>query len=133
VNAEQSRKFVLDFFNELTTGDDGCWDRVAEDATWSLMARASNYPYASEYSKSSYRKLVADSAKDFPNGLRFTITGTTAEANRVAAEAESYGLARSGKLYNNRYHLMVLLERDRIKTVREYLDSGHAAEVLGSG
>jgi hypothetical protein len=126
-----ARQFVLDFFKELSGGDAACWDRVAEDATWKLIARASNYPYPSDYTKASYRKLVEDSVKDFPHGLSFTITGTTAEGERVALEAESYGMARGGKLYNNLYHLLVVLKDGKICAVREYLDSGHAAEVLG--
>ncbi len=131
MKAAAAREFVLDFFKELANGDEACWERVADDANWKLMARATDYPYPSDYTKASYRKLVADSAKDFPTGLRFTITGTTAEDDRVAIEAESYGVTRAGTLYNNLYHLLVLLEKDRIKTVREYLDSGHASEVLG--
>jgi ketosteroid isomerase-like protein len=122
---------VIDFFNELASGNEACWDRLADDASWRLIARASDYPYPSDYTKACYRKLVADSAKDFPTGLRFMITGTTAEDDRVAIEAESYGTTRAGKLYNNLYHLLILLEKDKIKTVREYLDSGHATEVLG--
>jgi uncharacterized protein len=132
VRAAEARQFVLDFFKELANGNEACWDRVAEDADWKLIARASDYPYPADYTKASYRKLVADSANEFPTGLRFTITGTTAEDDRVALEAESYGMTRAGKLYNNRYHLLVLLEQDKIRTVREYLDSGHASEVLGS-
>lgn len=132
MKTEEAREFVLKFFEELSAGNRACWDRVAEDATWKLIARASDYPYPSDYTKESYRKLVEGSVKDFPNGLRFTITGTTVEGNRVALEAESYGTARSGRLYNNLYHLLVLLEDGKIKTVREYLDSGHATEVLGS-
>jgi ketosteroid isomerase-like protein len=130
VKAAAARQFVLDFFKELANGDETCWERVSEDAHWKLVARATDYPYPSDYTKASYRKLVADSAKDFPTGLRFTIIETTAEDDRVAIEAESYGLTRAGKLYNNLYHLLVVLEKDKIKTVREYLDSGHASEVL---
>src|ERR1700677_1969396 len=131
VKAAGARKFVVDFFGELASGNEACWDRVSDDANWTLIARASDYPYLCNYTKASYRKLVADSAQMFPTGLRFTITGTTAEDNRVALEAESSGFTRSGKLYNNLYHLLVLLEKDKIKTVREYLDSGYASEVLG--
>jgi ketosteroid isomerase-like protein len=130
MKSEDSRRFVLDFFKELAEGNTACWDRVADDATWKLVAKASDYPYPSDYTKKSYRKLVEDSHEDFPNGLTFTIIGTTAEEDRVALEATSYGITRAGKVYNNSYHLLVFLENGRIKTVREYLDSGHAAEVL---
>jgi uncharacterized protein len=130
LKADQARQFVLDFFAELTSGNSGCWDRVAEDATWQLMARAQNYPYPANYTKASYRALCEGSAETFPDGLRFTILGTTAEEDRVALEAESYGMTRAGRLYNNVYHLLVLLKNGKIQTAREYLDSGHATEVL---
>lgn len=130
MKAAQARQFVLDFFRELASGNDSCWERVADDANWKLVARASDYPYPSDYTKASYCKLVEDSAKTFPAGLRFTITGTTAEDDRVALEAESCGTTHTGKLYNNLYHLLVLLDKGKIKTVREYLDSGYAREVL---
>ncbi len=130
MKADESRQFVLEFFAELSTGNPKCWDRVAEDATWRLMARGKDYPYPSDYTKSSYRALCEGSGGMFPKGLRFTILGTTAEEDRVAVEAESYGYTRQGKLYNNVYHLLVLLKDGKIRTAREYLDSGHATEVL---
>jgi uncharacterized protein len=131
MNTQESRQFVLDFFRELSSGNPRCWERVAEDATWHLVARAKDYPYPADHTKASYRRLVEDSAREFPDGLTFTITGTTAEGGRVALEAESHGTTRSGKLYNNLYHMLVILEGGRIKQVREYLDSGYAREVLG--
>ncbi len=130
MEAEQARQFVLDFFAELASGNSRCWERVAEDATWQLMARGKNYPYPSDYTKASYRALCEGSADLFPGGLRFSILGTTAERDRVAVEAESYGMTREGKLYNNVYHLLVLLADGKIRAAREYLDSGHATEVL---
>jgi uncharacterized protein len=130
MKTDAARQFVLDFFRELAAGNPDCWNRVADTATWRLIARASDYPYPSEYTKASYRKLVEEAAGEFPNGLRFTITGTTAEGERVALEAESYGSTRAGKLYNNLYHMLVELKDGKIQNVREYLDSGYAREVL---
>ena len=86
MQTEASRQFVLEFFRELAAGNAACWNRVADDATWKLIARASDYPYPSEYTKASYRQLVQDAAGEFPDGLHFTITGTTAEGERVALE-----------------------------------------------
>ena len=131
MNAADSRQFVIDFFSELTGGNERCWDRVSDDAAWQLIARAKDFRHPSDYTKASYRKLVEDSVRDFPTGLRFTVLATTAEEDRVAVEGESYGIARTGKTYNNLYHLLVLLENGKIKTVREYLDSGHVTETLG--
>ena len=130
MQSAEAKRFVLDFFAELVAGDDACWDRVAEDASWKLMARGRSYPYPTDYTKASYRQLVSETAAMFPQGLRFTVLGAIAEGERVAVEAESHGYTRDGQLYANVYHLLVELEDGRIKTVREYLDSGHATEVL---
>ena len=130
MDAADAKRYVLDFFSELVAGNTACWDRVADDAGWKLMARGRSYPYPTDFTKSSYRKLVEDSAALFPNGLRFTVLDAIAEADKVAVEAESHGYTRDGQLYANVYHLRVELENGRIQTVREYLDSGHATEVL---
>ncbi len=66
----------------------------------------------------------------FPNGLAFTIHAMTAEGDRVAIEAESYGRHVSGKLYNNRYHFLMRVENGRIAEWREYMDTMHANDVL---
>jgi ketosteroid isomerase-like protein len=130
MQSAEAKRYVLDFFAELVAGDGACWDRVADDASWKLMARGRSYPYPTVYTKASYRQLVSESAALFPNGLRFTVLGAIAEGERVAVEAESHGYTRDGQLYANVYHMLVELEDGRIKPVREYLDSGHATEVL---
>ena len=130
MEGDTAKRYVLEFFAELVAGNPACWDRVAEDASWRLMARGKTYPYPTDFTKASYRKLVEDSAATFPNGLRFTVLDAIAEGSKVAVEAESYGYTREGKLYANVYHLAVELDGGRISKVREYLDSGHATEVL---
>jgi hypothetical protein len=69
----------------------------------------------------------------FPQGLRFTIRTLTAEEDRVAIEAESYGHHVSGKLYANQYHFLMRLRGDKVVEFREYMDTMHANEVLCGG
>jgi uncharacterized protein len=131
MNATESKQFVLDFFADMTSGRSAqAWARAADSMTWSLIASSSGYPIPSEYTKESYRKLGEDSAGLFPEGLRFTVLGAIAEADRVAVEAESYGKVADGRIYNNRYHFLVELKNGKVQTVREYFDSGHAEEIL---
>ncbi len=66
----------------------------------------------------------------FPNGLRFTIEGMTAEGDRVAIEAESHGEHESGRVYHNQYHFLMVIRDGRIQEFKEYLDTEHAREVL---
>ena len=70
--------------------------------------------------------IVYPSAK----GLKLTPKGITAEGDRVAVEAESYGQHANGKVYNNQYHFLIEVRNDKIQAVREYLDTMHANEVL---
>ena len=59
-----------------------------------------------------------------------TPKGLTAEGDRVAVEAESYGEMATGKIYNNLYHFLLEVRDGKIHAVREYLDTMHAKEVL---
>jgi ketosteroid isomerase-like protein len=69
----------------------------------------------------------------FPEGLRFTIHALTAEGERVAIEAESYGRHVSGKIYNNKYHFVLRARGGKIVEWREYMDTMHANDVLCGG
>jgi ketosteroid isomerase-like protein len=69
----------------------------------------------------------------FPEGLRFTIHALTAEGERVAIEAESYGKHVSGKIYNNKYHFVLRARGGKIVEWREYMDTMHANDVLCGG
>lgn len=69
----------------------------------------------------------------FPQGLRFTIHALTAEGERVAIEAESYGKHVSGKTYNNKYHFVMRARGGKIVEWREYMDTMHANDVLCGG
>ena len=69
----------------------------------------------------------------FPEGLRFTIHALTAQGERVAIEAESYGKHVSGKTYNNKYHFLMRARGGKIVEWREYMDTMHANDVLCGG
>ena len=67
----------------------------------------------------------------FPEGLIFTLYEMTAEGERVALEAESHGVHKSGKQYNNHYHFLFRMRDGKIAEIREYADTAHARGVLG--
>jgi hypothetical protein len=55
----------------------------------------------------------------FKGPLDMTITGLTAEGERVAAEAESFGILKNGVEYRNRYHFLFVFADNRIRQFRE--------------
>jgi hypothetical protein len=57
----------------------------------------------------------------------------TAEGDRVAIEAESFGRHVSGKTYNNKYHFVLRARGGKILEWREYMDTMHANDVLCGG
>jgi hypothetical protein len=66
------------------------------------------------------------------NGVDFRILNLTAEADRVACEAEGYSTLTSGKPYNNHYHFLFFIKNGKIVRMREYMDSLLAEKVFGS-
>ena len=80
--------------------------------------------------KAQFTELVNGLGAAMPKGLRVTPKGLTAEGERVAVEAESYGETATGKIYNNLYHFLFEVRDGKIQAVREYLDTIHAKEVL---
>jgi hypothetical protein len=83
------------------------------------------------------RDQVADAARGvlgvFPEGLKFTIKAMTAEGDRVAIEAESYGRHKSGRIYSNQYHFLMRVRDGKITEWKEYMDTMHANDVLCGG
>ncbi|WP_203556975.1 nuclear transport factor 2 family protein [Bacillus sp. B15-48] len=62
--------------------------------------------------------------------IRLTPLAITAEGNRVAVETESYTELTNGRVYNNLYHFLFIVEDGKIQKVKEYLDTEHTRDVF---
>ena len=100
---------------------------LADDATWRVMGKTS---ISKTYSKAEFSALVHGIAGSTEKGIQVTGTVLTAEGNRVAMEADSYGPMKSGKLYQNQYHFLHILRDGKIEVVREYLDTEHVTAIF---
>ncbi len=69
----------------------------------------------------------------FPEGLAFTITGITAEGERVAIEAESDGVHASGRHYHNFYHFLCEYKDGKLYRFKEYMDTEMVTDILCGG
>jgi hypothetical protein len=103
---------------------------MADTATWWVAGKPDKFALAGTKTKAQFAELLRGLGAAMPKGLRVTTTGLTAEGDRVAAEAESYGETATGKIYNNLYHFLFEVRDGKIQAVREYLDTMHAKEVL---
>lgn len=131
MSAEDNKKLVLSFFENMSAGKaDAALALMAGNATWWVAGKPDKFPLAGTKTKAQFTELFKGIGAVMPKGLRITPKGVTAEGDRVAVEAESYGELANGKVYNNLYHFLIEVRDGKIQAVREYLDTMHANEVL---
>jgi len=131
ISAEANTQVVLGFFENFSAGKvDAALVLMADTATWWVAGKPDKCVLASTKTKAQFVELVQGLGAAMPKGLRVTPQGITAEGDRVAVEAESYGETANGKMYNNLYHFLFEVRGGKIQAVREYLDTLHAKEVL---
>ena len=120
---EANRATAVRLINRLA---DGIIDEevVTEDATWWVPGRG-------VFTKTEFAEIARMFRSLLKDGIKMTIHGITAEGDRVAVEAETYGEMKNGKIYNNSYHFLFLFRDGKIYHAKEYNDSLHAAEIIG--
>ncbi|QLL44181.1 nuclear transport factor 2 family protein [Sulfitobacter pontiacus] len=69
----------------------------------------------------------------FPEGMSLTPKALTAEGERVAVEAVSLGKHVSGKIYNNHFHILMVIRDGKVQEWKEYMDTMHANDVFFGG
>lgn len=125
---ENNKQLVRDVMAAITNKD---WDFVensfAEEAiVWVAGAMPISGTHGKEFVIASGERTQAF----FPNGLKLTPKEMTAEGDRVAVEAETYGTHFSGKLYNNHFHFLFEIRGGKIHVWKEYMDTMHANDVF---
>jgi ketosteroid isomerase-like protein len=131
MSTAENKSVVLSFFDSLSAGKlDAALGLMADTVTWWVAGQPEQFALAGTYDKARYADLVAVIGTAMPHGIRVTITGLTAEKDRVAVEAEVRGESAAGKIYDNRLHYLFEVREGKIQAAREYLDTIHAREVL---
>ena len=130
MSIEQNRQISHELFEHLSAGDlDATMALFTDDAVWRIPGKPELNRAAGDYDKKRLRGLFERMLSQLDGGLKMTVLGTVAEADRVAVEAESSGDLRNGRRYRQQYHFLLTFRDGRISTVREYLDTQHAFDV----
>jgi ketosteroid isomerase-like protein len=127
----ENKQLARRFIDAISRGDiEAIQKAFADDGTvWTIGTLPISGTFsAAQVAEASHRVLDL-----FPEGLKITIKGMTAEDDRVAIEAESYGRHKSGRTYANVYHFLMRVRGGKIVEWREYLDTMHASDVLCAG
>lgn len=119
-----NKETALKFVESMSAGQMDL-SLLTDDIQWwvpgrGLMSKADFFDLAG-----AFQSLVKDR-------ISLTVHGVTAEGDRVAVEAESYGELNNGKIYNNTYHFLFVFRDGKICLSKEYNDSAHAAWALGA-
>lgn len=125
---EEHKNIARDFFAALNRVDTAAIAKLyADDA---VLWTAGSMPLSGTFNKTQALQGMDGVLSLFPDGLKFTITGITAEDERVAIEAGSYGRHVNGKIYNNHYHFLMIVRDGKVAMLKEYMDTMHAQDVL---
>jgi hypothetical protein len=124
MSTEENRKTALKMMAAMEAGglDESL---LTDDVSWWVPGRGAVTKAEFKGMASGFRTMLAG-----PFSLK--VHGVTAEGDRVAVEAESYGLLTNGKTYNNTYHFLFLFRDGKIYQAKEYNDSAHTAEIFGA-
>jgi ketosteroid isomerase-like protein len=105
-------------------------DMMSDEATWWVNGKPHLFPFAGSKTKAEMRSVFEELFAFFDGGLKMEVKSLIAEGDRVAAEACSYGVTKTGKHYANDYHMLFRFNDGKLVEVREYTDPMHAVEVL---
>jgi uncharacterized protein len=131
MSIEDNKKLVAEFFAHFKRKEvQEALDMMTPDGTWWIGGKPELFPLSGLKSKAEIGEILLGLVPGTRDGLAITPKAMTAEGNRVAVEAESYGELGNGRIYNNEYHFLVEVRDGKISAVREYLDTMHTADVL---
>lgn len=121
-----NKAIVTDFMATFSRGDvEGVLERMAEGATWWVSGSIPGM--SGTYGKAEFGRLLQGVKAVYKTGaLQLTPNFMIAEGAYVAVEAESYGELHNGRIYNNRYHLLLEIRDGKVLRVKEYMDTQHA-------
>lgn len=98
---------------------------MTDDCTWWIAGKPSVIPAAGTRSKEETARLFHAMIKQTKAGLQLSVHSAVAEGDRVALEAASHAELKNGHVYEQEYHVLMVMRGGKICAVREYLDTQH--------
>jgi hypothetical protein len=124
---DQNKKITKEFFEALSNGSDEYLDFYTDE---SIIWTAGNNAIGGTRTKEEVVSFAQNILAAFPTGIKFNITGITAEGDRVAVEIDGEAVHASGETYNNQYHFLLIIKDEKILELKEYMDTQLAAKIL---
>lgn len=129
--ATDPKDVVRDFFATLSTGDfDAIGEFFDDDSVWMVNHVTRGLP-----SQRGRRAIIEDFLRPVREGLfqpgdpKVEVARLIAEGDWVVAETIGRGTMKNGKPYENCYVFVAQVDGERIRFLREYMDSAYAFAV----
>jgi ketosteroid isomerase-like protein len=103
---------------------------LTDDVRWWVIGDPAFLRVAGEKDRAKSEKLLRGLARAIPEGMRVELHGMTAEDDRVAVEAEGWGIWHNGRPYHNRYHILLRVRGGSVCEIHEYMDTLHVYQTL---
>jgi ketosteroid isomerase-like protein len=129
MSTEENKRIALAYFAERSAGNPEAFARLDDSATWWVMAKS---PMGGKKTKAELMEIISQNADRMEIPIRLTVTGVTAEGDRVAIEAEGYAKLKDGKTYENLYHFLFIIKDGKIQLAKEYCDTLYADEIFNN-
>ena len=124
---EENKDIAIKFFEALSSGSETYLDYYNDD---SIIWTAGDNAIGGTRTKHEIIDFAQGILSAFPDGIKFNITGITAENERVAVEVSGEAIHASGKDYRNKYHFLLKIKNGKILELKEYMDTQLAAKIL---
>ncbi len=129
MNEKKNKELIKSFWERFSEKKyEDALSMMDDSATWWV---AGNTKLSGKYSKTEFQELLSGVSSEAPNGIKVTPSSMTAEEDRVSMEADSYAEIAGGKVYQNEYHFLFTVKKEKILSVKEYLDTEHVTEIFG--
>jgi uncharacterized protein len=119
------------FFATLSTGDfDAIGEFFDDDSVWQVSNVARGHPAqrGRQAIIEDFLRPVRESLFE-PGDPKVEVVRVIAEGDWVVAETVGRGTLRNGKKYQNAYVFVARVSGDRVKYLREYMDTAYAFDV----
>ncbi len=131
MNSEEKKAFVVSTWNAFGTGDiKAAFANMADNVSWLVPG---NMPTSGlKRGKEEILKFMSGVSQAFPEGMKIEIRKTYCDGDTVILELTNRGKVSNGKNYENEYCFVFELENDKIRRIREYVDTQKAKDLLFS-
>jgi ketosteroid isomerase-like protein len=125
---EENKALVREYFRRMQAGEATVAEMMAEDVTWWV-------PQSSELGgthrgKAAVLALMGKGVDLYQLPLRVEIEEMVAERDQVAVQLVVEAKTAAGLPYRNDYHFAFRLRDGKLASVREYVDTKYAQELL---